>query len=156
MSSALAPTTTAVTIVETIDAMTVIVMIVTGEMTATVAMIAMLVAMTVPLTDANALGPLLIALIMTIVDHPGLLRPGENMMIRGLRVSMIDGTMTDEEVIMMIEEHLTLTMTVVGMMTGVGTTDPSAKKRTIATMSDPQDTLTEMVAGRVDFGLMGS
>lgn len=127
--------------------MTAIAMIVTGEMTATE------VVKTAPLTDVNAPDPLLVAPNTTTVV-PGLLRPGEIMMIKGLRVTMIDGTMTGEEVMMIEEHHLTLLMTVVGMMTGVGMTEANAKRKTIATTSDLQDTRTGMVAGRVDFLLV--
>ncbi|KAI0076460.1 hypothetical protein K474DRAFT_1235642 [Panus rudis PR-1116 ss-1] len=122
-------TIVAMTVIVMIDVMIATAMIVTG--------------MTVLLTGVvNALGPLL-AVPTTTTVAPGLLRRGgitKILMIRGLRDMMIDGTMTDEEVIMMTGEALTLIMIAAGTMTDVVVTIAGVRRRTIGSKTDLQDT----------------
>ncbi|TCD68445.1 hypothetical protein EIP91_010731 [Steccherinum ochraceum] len=128
----LAPTTSVGMIVEMTDVTT-----------ATAGMIA---GTTVVATAVNAPDHLITVANTTIVGPPGLLRPG-GMMIKGLLGMMTDGTMTDEGAIMMIEESLTLIMTVAGTTTAPEGMTEGATKRTTATTSALQGTLMEIVVG---------
>ncbi|RPD66444.1 hypothetical protein L226DRAFT_566877 [Lentinus tigrinus ALCF2SS1-7] len=93
-------------------------------------------------TAGNALGRLLVGLKSMIVAPPGLHLPGGMLMIEGLQ-----GTMTDE-VAMMTEEPLILTMTAAGTMSTDAGTIAVGTRGTIATMTG----LRGKADGRAEFG----
>lgn len=113
-----------ITIVVTLAAMTAVTTVMEEETIATLVGTTVTEKTAVP-TAVTGLDHLLAVPTMTIVAPPGLLRPAGKRMIRGLQ-----GTMTGEGAIMMIEEALTLIMIVAGTMTGAGTTAEGTRRMT--------------------------